>query len=262
VKEIDPDIFRAYDIRGTVPDQINADVIRQIARGYASLFQQPEQTTLVVGRDLRPSSEELAQAAIEGLVSCGCHVIDIGQTPTPVLYFAIGIWGADGGLGITASHKPPQFNGMKVRWGDRPFYGKQLQELRRATATGDFPCGHGSVESRDIWPEYFSIAKSQISAERPVRVVLDAGNGCGVFNGPQLLQALGCELTVIFGEPDGTFPLSSVNRTGHFPTAHPIRWWRKTWRHCRRKCERRGLSWALPLTPTETALRWWMTTGR
>ncbi len=204
--QIDPDIFRAYDIRGTVPDQINSSVIRRIAQGYASLFEQPGATTLVVGRDLRPSSEELSEAAIEGLASCGCHVIDIGQTPMPVVYFAIGIWGADGGLGITASHKPPEFNGMKVRWGDRPFYGEQLQKLRHAADRGSFPTSQGSIEQRDIWPQYFEIAKQQISADRSVKVVLDPGNGCGVFNGAELLRALGCELTVIFDEPDGTFP--------------------------------------------------------
>ena len=203
---IDPDIFRAYDIRGEVGPQINADVARRIAQAYASRFPHPAQATILVGRDLRPSSEELCTAVVEGLMSCGCHVIDIGQVPTPVLYFAIGIWDADGGMAITASHRPPQFNGIKVRWGEWPFYGDQLKELRQEAVKGDFTSGTGTYEQRDVWPKYFQIAEQQVSADCSVKIVLDVGNGCGTFNAQRLLESIGCDVLTMFEEPDGTFP--------------------------------------------------------
>ncbi len=137
--QISPDIFRAYDIRGTVGEQITPDVVRSIASAYAAHFAQPQGLTIVVGRDLRSSSEALAQAAVEGLISAGCSVVDVGQVPTPLLYFAIGAWEADGGVMITASHKPPEFNGIKLREGEWPFYGDQLQRLSDDIATGDTP---------------------------------------------------------------------------------------------------------------------------
>ncbi len=204
--QIDPGIFRAYDIRGEVGPQINPEVVRTIARAYGSRFPDPTTATVVVGRDIRKSSEELCQAAVEGLMSCGCRVIDIGPCPTPVVYFAIGLWQADGGIGITASHRPPQYNGIKLRWGEWPFYGDQLQELYQQVVAGEFVQGDGSYEQRDIWPEYFEIAAAQVAGDCSLRVVLDVGNGCGTFNAPRLLEAIGCQVEVLFPEPDGTFP--------------------------------------------------------
>ena len=203
---IPADIFRAYDIRGEVGSEIPPEVVRRIAQAYGSHFAEPAKSAVIVGRDLRSSSEELCAALVEGLTSCGCHVIDIGQVPTPVLYFAIGIWGADGGMGVTASHRPPQFNGIKVREGEWPFYGEQLQQLYREAVQGDFITGTGSYEQRDIWPQYFEIAEQQVSADRPLKIVLDLGNGCGTFNAPRLLRSIGCEVITMFEEPDGTFP--------------------------------------------------------
>ncbi len=204
--QIDPEIFRAYDIRGEVGPQINPEVVRTIARAYGSRFPDPVRATVVVGRDIRESSEELCQAAVEGLMSCGCRVIDIGPCPTPIVYFAIGLWQADGGMGITASHRPPQYNGIKVRWGEWPFYGDQLQELYQQVVSGEFAHGEGSYEERDVWPEYFDIAAAQVPGDCSLRVVLDVGNGCGTFNAPRLLEAIGCQVDVLFPEPDGTFP--------------------------------------------------------
>jgi len=209
--QIGPEIFRAYDIRGEVGPQINPHVVRTIARAYGSRFPDPTAATVVIGRDVRESSEELCQAAAEGLLSCGCHVIDIGQCPTPIVYFAIGLWQADGGMGITASHRPPQYNGIKVRWGEWPFYGDQLQELYQQAVAGEFAQGDGSYEERDVWPEYFDIAAAQVPGDCSLRVVLDVGNGCGTFNAPRLLEAIGCEVEVLFPEPDGTFPNRSPN---------------------------------------------------
>jgi len=205
-RQISDDIFRAYDIRGEVGTEITPEVVRRIAAAYGSHFSQPAQATVVVGRDLRPSSGELCAALVEGLMSCGCHVIDIGQVPMPVLYFAIGIWAGDGGMGVTASHRPPQFNGIKIREGEWPFYGEQLKQLHDEAVKGEFATGKGSYEERDIWPEYFEIAEQQVSADRAPKIVLDLGNGCGTFNAPRLLQSIGCDVITMFAEPDGTFP--------------------------------------------------------
>jgi phosphomannomutase / phosphoglucomutase len=205
--ELDPHIFHAYDVRGTVGDQLNAETIGLIAKAFGTRFrQQHERPTLVVGRDLRATSQEFAAAAMEALRSTGCDVIDIGECPTPVVYFAIGQWGAQGGIGITASHNPPQYNGMKLRWGDGPFYGDQLLELEQEARAGNFAAGSGSYRRRDVWPEYFDVAASRVELARPVKLVLDMGNGCGTLTAPELLGRLGCELEVLYPEPNGLFP--------------------------------------------------------
>jgi phosphomannomutase/phosphoglucomutase len=207
---ISPDIFRAYDIRGEVETQITPEAVRAIARAYGTRLtrEQGRPATLVLGRDLRTTSQALAGAVTEGLQAAGCAVLDIGQCPTPVVYFAIDHYQADGGIGITASHKPPQFNGMKVRRGSGPFFGEDLRLLGEQTLAGDFLSGAGSYEQRDIWPDYFAVVESQLERDcaRGLRVVLDLGNGCGVFNAERLLTYLGCEVTPMFAEPDGTFP--------------------------------------------------------
>lgn len=204
---LDPHIFHAYDIRGTVGDQLTPDSVRLIASAFGSRFRrQFDQPTLVIGRDLRVTSQEFAAVAMEALRATGCHVIDIGECPTPVVYFAIGHWGAQGGLGITASHNPPQYNGMKLRWGDGPFYGDQLQELEREARAGDFTQGSGTYERRDVWPEYFETTHSRLALARQMKVVLDVGNGCGALTAPKMFADLGCAVETLFPEPNGHFP--------------------------------------------------------
>ncbi len=208
--QISPDIFRAYDIRGEVETQITPPVVRQIARAYGSRLSRDlgRPVKLVLGRDLRTTSADLAAAVAEGLQACGCEVIDIGQCPTPVVYFAIDNYQADGGLGVTASHKPPEFNGLKVRRGSGPFFGDDLQALGDEALAGDFLSGAGSCEQRDIWPDYFAAAENQLERDcaRGLKVILDLGNGCGTFNAKRLLTYLGCRVTPLFEEPDGSFP--------------------------------------------------------
>lgn len=203
---VDPAIFRAYDIRGKVGEQITPEAVRLIARAYATRFVDRAKPTLAVSRDLRTSSEELAKAAIEGILSTGVSVVDVGQAPTPGLYFAIGLWGLDGGMGITASHRPPEDNGIKVRMGDGPFFGDDLQALKEEVLAGKFAGGQGSYEQRDFYPDYFRLACQQLHIDRPLRLVLDLGNGCGTLTAPRLLRELGCDVTTVFEEPDGNFP--------------------------------------------------------
>jgi len=204
---LDPHIFHAYDIRGTVGDQLTPESVRLIASAFGSRFRrETDRPVLVVGRDLRNSSQEFAAVAMEALRATGCDVIDVGECPTPVVYFAIGRWGAQGGIGITASHNPPQYNGMKLRWGDGPFYGDQLQELEQAARQGGFEQGAGDYARRDVWPEYFDVTHGQLSLSRPMKLVLDVGNGAAALTAPQLLRDLGCEVEVLYPEPNGLFP--------------------------------------------------------
>jgi phosphomannomutase len=203
-------MFRAYDIRGEVGVEVNPDTFRALGRAYATHMTRllERAPRLVLGRDLRPSSAELSAAVAEGLQSSGAEVLDLGEAPTPVVYFAIDAWEADGGLGVTASHKPPQFNGLKVRRGSGPFYGEDLQKLYRLVREEDFLSAPGSYAQREVWPEYFATATGELpaGAARGMKVVLDLGNGCGVFNARRLLEHLECELLPLFEEPDGSFP--------------------------------------------------------
>ncbi len=204
--KLDPNIFRAYDIRGTVGESITPETVSTIARGYGTLLARGGEPTVVLGRDLRPSSEELSAAAAEALRQTGCNVIDLGQVPIPLVYFAAGRWGCDGGVGITASHKPVQFNGMKLRQGDAPYYGEQLQDLYDFCEAGEFAEGAGSYSERDVFDEYFETVQPKFAGDCGLRICLDPGNGCGTFTAPRILAEMGCELDVIFDEPDGTFP--------------------------------------------------------
>ncbi len=204
--KLDANMFRAYDIRGVVGESVTADVVRTIARGYGSQMAAAGPATIVIGRDLRPSSEELAAAAIKGLRACGCDVLDLGQVPIPLVYFAAGRWGCAGGVGVTASHKPAEFNGLKLRRGAAPYYADDLQELHAFCERGQFRDGAGTYERRDIFPEYFETVEAKFAGDCGLRICLDIGNGCGGFTAPRLLKSMGCEVDVIFGEPDGTFP--------------------------------------------------------
>ncbi|NPV48013.1 MAG: phosphomannomutase/phosphoglucomutase [Armatimonadetes bacterium] len=204
---LDPHIFHAYDIRGTVGDQLTPESVDLICRAFGSRFRRHyEKPLLVVGRDLRVTSQEFAAVAMEALRATGCDVIDIGECPTPVVYFAIGHWGCHGGLGVTASHNPPQYNGLKLRWTDRPFHGEKLQELYQEAVAGNFTTGAGAYERRDVWPDYFACTLPRLQLSRKMTVVLDVGNGCGTLTGPRLLSGIGCDLEVLYPEPNGKFP--------------------------------------------------------
>jgi len=203
---LDPNVFRAYDIRGTVGENVTPEAIRLICHGFGSKLAARGLARVVVGRDLRESSEALSAAAMEGLRQSGCDVVDIGQVPTPLVYFAIGRWSCDGGVGITASHKPVGFNGMKLRVREYPFYGDDLAALREFIEVGQFTQRHGSYETRDVYEEYFEVCAAKFSGGGDLRICLDLGNGCGTFNAPQLLEMTGCDVHTIFAEPDGTFP--------------------------------------------------------
>ena len=200
------EIFREYDMRGVVDRDFDMADVEKIGRGYGTYLQQHKGSTAVVGRDCRLSSPRVSDALTEGLVKSGARVIDLGVCPTPVFYFALHHLKADGGLMITASHNPPEYNGFKVSLGTETIFGEEIQNFRRLIEKGGFTSGKGSVESYDIITPYSDYLVNNITITRPVKVAVDAGNGTGgVVAGP-ILKRLGCPAHELFFEMDGNFP--------------------------------------------------------
>ncbi len=206
--EIMPDasIFRAYDIRGVVNQTLTPGVVRLIGRAIGSEAIQRGRNTVVVGRDGRLSGPTLAQALIAGLTETGCEVKDIGVVPTPVLYFAANHLDTQTGVVVTGSHNPPDYNGLKIMIDGETLSGNSIQHLRERIEAGNFISGEGGVEEVDIIPDYIERIRSDIQLDRPLKVVVDCGNGVAGAVAPQLLKAIGCEVTELFCEVDGNFP--------------------------------------------------------
>ena len=199
-------IFREYDIRGEVDVDLTGDVVESIGRAYGTYLRKKGLERITCGRDGRSHSERLQQALTRGMVSCGIHVTDIGTCPTPLLYFSIFHLKAQGGVQITGSHNPPEFNGFKMCVETSTIYGEQIQELRRIIESGSFIQGSGSVDKADIVGPYVDYMKENVSISTPLKVVLDAGNGVAGMVAPRVFQDQGCEVIPLFCEVDGTFP--------------------------------------------------------
>jgi phosphomannomutase/phosphoglucomutase len=203
-------IFREYDIRGIVAEDFTGEVPELIGRAYATALRRAPGVgatpTVVVGRDNRPSSPTLAAGIIRGIRAAGINVIDVGTVPTPVLYFATIHYGTDGGLQITGSHNPPEYNGFKMTLGGRALYGEAIQGLRDLIERRDFAVGSGALEERDVIPAYIADVTGRFSLPRPVKVVVDCGNGVGSLVAVELLEGIGAEVVPLYCESDGTFP--------------------------------------------------------
>jgi phosphomannomutase len=211
---LDPSCFKAYDIRGIVPDQLDAEGAYRIGRAYVAAF---EPRTMAIGRDMRLSSPELADALARGAADQGADVVMLGQVGTEMVYFAVGEYGYEGGIQVTASHNPAQYNGMKiVRRGALPVGGDTgLDDIKRFAAGDQFPDppAKGAITSRDIYEEFHRRVLGFIdpSAIRPLRVVLDGANGmAGPMIGP-LLDRLPIDAMPYNMQPDGTFPNHEPN---------------------------------------------------
>jgi phosphomannomutase/phosphoglucomutase len=208
--QINPQIFREYDIRGVVDRDLTLAIVKRLGQGFGTSMIQRNKLNLVVGRDGRLSSESFAEALIEGLLSTGCNVTDIGLCPTPAYYFSIFHLDKDGGIMVTGSHNPPEFNGFKVSVGKSTIFGEEIQNLGRLVEKGEFSSGKGSLQKEEIIRPYQDYIRKNIKLEKPLKVVIDAGNGtAGVVAGP-LLKDLGCEVEELYCEVDGRFP-------NHFP---------------------------------------------
>lgn len=208
--KINPQIYREYDIRGVVDRDLTPDIVRRLGQGFGTHMARLGKKELVVGRDGRLSSKSFAESLIEGLISTGCNVVNIGICPTPVYYFSLFHLNKEGGMMVTGSHNPPEFNGFKISVGKSTIFGEEIQNLGRLTEKGEFISGKGNVSSGEIISSYQDYIKGNIRFERKIKVVIDAGNGtAGVVAGP-LLRDLGCEVEELYCEIDGRFP-------NHFP---------------------------------------------
>lgn len=203
---ITPSIFREYDIRGVVASELSPEVATRIAQGYAAWLDQPG-APMVLGRDNREHSPMLAAAAAGGLVASGCQVFDIGTVISPTFYFARVHWGVQGGMMVTASHNPSEFNGFKLGGGSNTLYGEQIQAVRRRAETGPFRTGQGRLESREITPVYTSMLRDKIRlGPRRLRVALDCGNGTASLVAPQVCAAWGVDVLPLYCDSDPRFP--------------------------------------------------------
>ena len=204
---LNPHVFRAYDVRGLVGRDINADVFRQVGRAYATLIRRNGGRQIAVGQDNRLSSADLKRGFVEGVRAAGVSVVDIGLSPTPILYFATAHWKLDGGANITGSHNPIEYNGVKmVHPGAAPLSEDEIQMLRTLAERGDYESGAGELTSRSPRDDYFDTVAGMIHLARRPRVVVDAGNGVAGLYAPALLRRLGCDVVELYCESDGSFP--------------------------------------------------------
>jgi phosphomannomutase/phosphoglucomutase len=203
---MNPEIYREYDIRGVIGEDIREDEFVTLGRGFGTYFNQVGEKTIVVGRDCRLSSPQIRDGVTEGLINSGCNVVDIGICPTPILYFALRHLKADGGIMITASHNPPDYNGFKVCSGFETIYGKEIQKLRGIIEKADFVSGKGTYSSHEITDSYIERITGDISVNPGIKVGFDAGNGTAGPVGVAILQSLGCELHDLYCDMDGSFP--------------------------------------------------------
>jgi phosphomannomutase/phosphoglucomutase len=204
---LNPHIFRAYDVRGRVGDDVNPDVFRLVGTAYGTLIRRRGGRAIAVGQDNRASSDGLKAAFVAGTRAAGLDVVDIGLTPTPLLYFATAHWRLDGGANITGSHNPVEYNGVKmVHPGAAPLTEEEIQSLRTMIEVGDFEAGRGTLTTRSPRAEYLDTVARLVRPARPLKVVVDAGNGVAGPWAPDVLRRLGCEVLELYCESDGTFP--------------------------------------------------------
>ena len=203
---INPLIFREYDIRGMHEQDLTPYAVERIGKALGSELLRRGATSLCLGTDVRTSSPRLKENLLTGLKTTGIHVYDVGVVPTPALYFSIVHTGAGGGVQITGSHNPREYNGFKMCHGLSAIYGEQIQHLYKLIQNEDFETGESAVEKIDVLGAYVDDIKSRIQLKRPLKVVIDAGNGCASEIAPQLFRDLGCEVIPIYCEIDGDFP--------------------------------------------------------
>ncbi len=209
-----PVIFREYDIRGVYGVQFDDEFAEQLARAYVVYMQEKKglrNPTIVIGYDARVSSPSLTKALAKGLTSSGANVIHIGLVTTPVCYFAtFALEGVHGAFMVTGSHNPSDYNGFKVSVGKSTIFGDDIQELGRIVASGKRLEGHGTEKTIDIFPQYIERYREEFGTLKPIKVVLDCGNGAGGSIVRRLFEAVGLRPTILFEKPDG-----------HFPNHHP-----------------------------------------
>jgi len=204
--QVNPSIFKAYDIRGVVPSTLTEEVAYHLGHAFGTHAAAHGETMVAVGRDGRLSGPALSQALIRGLVDVGIQVIDIGAATTPMLYFAASTLCASG-IQVTGSHNPKDYNGFKMVLGGRAIYGDEIQALRTIMQNETWVLkSGGSVKQVDVTADYQAHIVSDIRLQRPMKIVVDCGNGIAGATAPSIFRAIGCEVIELFSEVDGNFP--------------------------------------------------------
>jgi phosphomannomutase len=204
--QLSASIFKAYDIRGVVPTTIDEAVAEALGRAFGTLALREGQTTVAVGRDGRLSGPGLSAALMRGLMAVGVDVIDVGMVTTPMLYFAATTL-CSSGIQVTGSHNPKDYNGFKMVLGGRAIYGDEIQALRRLMEQASWDLRDGAqVRQVDVLPAYRRRIVEGIALQRPMKIVVDCGNGIAGASAPGIFRALGCEVTELFSAVDGNFP--------------------------------------------------------
>ncbi|RLG13098.1 phosphomannomutase [Candidatus Pacearchaeota archaeon] len=204
-------IFREYDIRGKVGDELSEEAVNAIGKAYGTIIKRNGGKKVVCGRDGRNSSPVLQEALINGILSTGIDVVNIGICPTPVMYFSLfTLENVDGGIQVTGSHNPPEFNGFKICIGKETIFGPQIQKIREIIENENFENGKGKVEEVNIIEDYIEYICKNVNIKKPLKIILDPGNGVCGLTAPEIFKRLGCKVECIFCEIDGNFP-------NHFP---------------------------------------------
>ncbi len=199
-------IFREYDIRGLADDELTNDTARLIGQAFGSFLMMQGKRKVALGHDLRPSSERIVTAMVEGLRSSGCDTLDLGLIPTPLLYFGIIHFKQDAGVCITGSHNPPEYNGFKFQLSDRPFFGADIQKLAEKIHPENFSKGSGDYQKADVISPYLAEFKKQFDYKKKWKIVVDSGHGMAGMIAPKLFKDLGLEVIELYSNLDPTFP--------------------------------------------------------
>ena len=210
MSSISEDIFKAYDIRGIVDKALTCDTVNLIGQALGTLALEHNQDSIIVGRDGRLSGPKLRTALAQGIMASGCDVIDIGEVPTGLVYYATYKLETQSAVALTGSHNPPDYNGLKMVIAGEALSGEQITDIKHRIKTGQLATGQGQIRQENIVPGYINEVTAQIKLKRPLKVVIDCGNGIAGHCAPELFRALGCEVTELYCDVDG-----------HFPNHHP-----------------------------------------
>jgi phosphomannomutase len=206
IMQISASIFKAYDIRGIVPSTLTEEVALGLGRAFGTIALAQGQTTVAVGRDGRLSGPMLSAALMRGLQEVGVAVIDVGMVTTPLLYFAAATL-CQSGIQVTGSHNPKDYNGFKMVMAGKAIYGEEIQALRRMMEAENWVLkAGGSSKAADVLGTYTDRIGGDIKLARPIKIVVDSGNGVAGASAPKILRAIGCEVTELYSEVDGNFP--------------------------------------------------------
>ena len=204
--KINDEIFRKYDIRGIADEELTNEFAYHLGKAFGTYLKRKKLKNIAVGRDVRKSSPRLFENITKGINDTGCNVIDTGVVPTPLLYFTVFHYKLDGGLMITGSHNPIEYNGFKMMRGKETVYDNQIQELKQIIIKEDYEDGKGQTSKKEVVKDYLEYTSSRISPGKPLKIVLDPGNGTAGPIATKLFKILGANSECINCEPDGTFP--------------------------------------------------------